>query len=185
LYRDTANDNEVRVLAASAVVGQVMTTTAPNVIGWQTPSGVTGQTTFLVRPSAPQPIATSALSSFTTVAWGTETIDTGANFATPVYTLPVTGIYFFAAILEWAVSAKSNKGERHAEIAEDPGGGGENVLVLVKEQPNSNKLISFYQQLSIMYSGVATETVGVRVSQDSGVTNDIGVQSRFYGWRIA
>ena len=185
LYRDASNNNEVRVLGASSNINYVLTTTATNVIGWASPTGSIGSTAFLVRPTSAQTIASSAITSFTTVSWGTEIIDTGSNFAANVYTIPSTALYHFAVILEWATSNSSNKGERRLEIAKDPGGGGETVLVLIKEQPNSDKTITFYQHASIIYNATAAQTIGVRVSQNSGNVLDVGTESRFMGWLLS
>ena len=181
LYRAASNDDEVRVLGPSSTVGQVLTVTATNIIGWQTPTQNT--TPFLVRPAIAQSIASSALSSFTSVVWGTETIDLGSTFAANVYTLPSSGAYFLSAALNWSVSNKSNKGERHARIVQDPAGTPV-VLAFRAEQPNSDKTIDFFQTLSTLYNGTAAQTIGVQVSQNSGVTNDIGTDSQFFGWKI-
>lgn len=181
LYRDAANDDEVRILGPSATVGQVLTITATNVIGWQTPPTV--DTQFLVVPAIAQTITSSALTSFTNVVWGTETLDAGGNFAANAYTLPTDGLYYFCSYLEWAVSNKSNKGERHARIVVDPSGTPVK-LVLRKDQPNSNKGIDFFQSLSTLYSGTSAEVIGVQVSHNSGSNEDIGVESQFFGWRV-
>jgi hypothetical protein len=184
LYRDAANSDEVRLLLVSGTTNQVLTTTASNQFGWSDPQNIGENTEFLVTPASAQTISSSALSSFTTVVWGTETLDPGTNFAANVYTIPTTATYFFSVILEWGTTNKTNKGERHARIAEDPGGLTPVSLVLVKEQPNSNKTISYYQRASIIYSGTAAETIGVQVSQDSGANQDIDTESQFFGWRI-
>lgn len=184
LYRDAANDDEVRILAAGAV-DQVLTITATNVIGWSTPAGDAVQNTpFLVTPTTAQTISTSVLTSFTNVVWGTETLDPGNNFATNVYTLPLDGTYYFATMIEWAPSNKSNAGERHVRIVVDPTGTPVK-LVMAKEQPNSNKNIAFYQHLSTLYSGTTGDAIGVQASQNSGGNNDLGVESQFFGWLVA
>lgn len=184
LYRDASNNDEVRLLLASGTVNQVLTTTATNQFGWMDTQNPTEDTQFLVTPASAQTVASGALTSFTTVVWGSETLDPGNNFASNIYTIPSTGTYFFSAVLEWATSNKTNKGERHARIAEDPGGLTPTALILVKEQPNPNKNIEFYQRLSILYNATAAETIGIQVSHNSGNSEDIGTESQFFGWRV-
>jgi hypothetical protein len=185
LYRDAANNNEIRVLGASASVGQVLATTATNIIGWQDPTSAGTGTAFLARPTAAQTIASTALTVYTTVNFGTSTSPGIANaaFVSPLYTIPSTGIYYFSTQIEWSVAAKNNKGSRYTAIVLTPGGG-ETQLVLVKEQVNADKLIAMIQQATIIYNATAAQTIGVRVTQDSTINASVGVESKFFGWRI-
>jgi hypothetical protein len=182
MFRDAANDGEVRLIGPGTE-DQVLKTTATNVIGWADATAFDAGP-FRATPALAQAIASTALSTFTTVVWGTETIDPGGNFASNLYTIPIDGVYNFHTTVEWATTSKSNKGERHTRIVEDPGGT-PTILTLVKSQPNPDKSITFFQQVSVMYDATLNETIGVQVSQDSGASNDVGVGSQFYGLRVA
>lgn len=187
LYRDAADNDTVKILASSASTGQVLTTTGANTIGWQAPAATAANTEFLAIPAAAQTINSTGITNYTEVVWGTETIDTGTNFAANRYTLPNTGIYYFSTTIEWSTVNKSNKGTRRVEIVEDPAGLTPVVLQRCDQPPVSNKNLAHYQVCSIMYSGTAAELVAVRVSHSAGAADDqdVGVNSHFMGFQLS
>ena len=181
LYRDAANDDEVRILGASATVGQVLATTATNVIGWQNAAEVATNSEFVVRPTVSQTIINGALGTFTEVVWGTEIYDPGNHFAANQYVAADAGTYQFTAHIEWSTTLKNNKGTRQTRIR--------NVttttdLITVSEAPNSNNAIAFWQHASILAVAAASNAFNVGVAHDATTNQSIGILSRWYGYRI-
>lgn len=183
LYRDAANADEVRVLLASAVTGQVLTTTGANTVAWDTPAAgnVTTGTEFIVRPTAAQTVTTGALGTFVDVVFGTEILDAGADFATNFYTIPSTGTYVFHFALEWSTVNKTNAGSRQVNLRNDTAV--TNLLTLT-EQPNPNNGIAFWQRGSVVVSATASDVIKLQAIHDAGTNQDIGTGTRWSGHRI-
>jgi hypothetical protein len=180
MYRDAANNNEVRILGAGTL-GQVLTVTSANVLGWQASGEASTDTTFCVEPGVAQTIPTGALGTFTTLAF-VVIADPGSNFSTPTYTAPTAGVYIFHFDVEWSTAAKSNKGSRQVNLRAVSAAA--NLLTLT-EEVNSNKLIAYWQRGSIMRTAASGATFILQVAHNSGSNETIGVGTKWMGSRIS
>jgi hypothetical protein len=189
MFRDAGNDDEVRLIGPGAV-GQVLETTATNVIGWANPSSeVSTNTDFLAHLAANLTVTSTGLTNYTAVAFDTELFDTGNNYAAGEFTIPDTGIYYFHTQVVWGIANRSNKGQRRVEIVES-------LTTAVAQQdsePGSNKNIPYNQNVTRLVSATAAEAYSVRVAHSAGASRDEDVQggtpeahgSYFEGIRIS
>tara|TARA_R110000765_G_C18568968_1_gene564765 strand:+ start:23 stop:517 length:495 start_codon:yes stop_codon:yes gene_type:complete len=138
------------------------------------------QPAFLVQPATAQ--LNIPINATTTLAWGTERFDIGGNFASDVFTAPVTGKYHFGCTLRfenidsaadyYLLTLKTSN--REYKSWNDPGGFSGDLAY--------NILI-----VDALADMDASDTAYITISQDNTGTAqaDVHVDSYFWGYLVA
>ena len=131
------------------------------------------QTYFSVKASSDQSIS---VTTWTDIAWGTETTDTGGNFASNTFTAPVAGVYLFTGVIGLNTIAATNyllvrivcssAGDLYTTHEQKRSGGGD---------------YGYDHAISLMITLAASETVKMQVFAGSGGTHQVGSRSLWQG----
>jgi hypothetical protein len=137
------------------------------------------QPAFQVNPSSVQ--YNIPINAHTTIAFGTEVFDVGANFASNTFTAPVTGKYPLNLVLYFnSLDTASDyyvinivTSNRSYSTAIDPGA-------------FSSDPVYWFVTLCVLADMDASDTVSVAVNQASGTAQtDIATGTKFSGYLVA
>ena len=133
------------------------------------------QPAFLARPTAQQD--NTAINSYVTVVFGTEVYDIGGNFASNIFTAPVTGKYLLNVFISLLNIDSASPQYQIALTTSNRG-----YTIDIDPSKFSGDVAYLPFTMSVLTDMDAADTAFVRIYQVSGTQQtDIGIESFFSG----